>query len=217
MSISGRRLLSMDTNALLGGFLTVFGTIFIAELTDKDALLLLSLATKTRPLLVFVGGAIAFTITSAIIVTFGSVLVVYIPIYWIKLAGGTIMLAYAVLEYLRGLQVDARLEDDERRFIKHIGKNELHVLLGIVGSLILLDLAGDTTELLTIVFVAQYGDALLVLAGAVAALVAASALETVLGNRLGRLLSSRNVRYLSVLVFLVIGSVVVVSTVFGLA
>jgi putative Ca2+/H+ antiporter (TMEM165/GDT1 family) len=207
----------MDTNALLGGFLTVFGTIFIAELTDKDALLLLSLATKTRPLLVFVGGAIAFTITSAIIVTFGSVLVVYIPIYWIKLAGGTIMLAYAVLEYLRGLQVDARLEDDERRFIKHIGKNELHVLLGIVGSLILLDLAGDTTELLTIVFVAQYGDALLVLAGAVAALVAASALETVLGNRLGRLLSSRNVRYLSVLVFLVIGSVVVVSTVFGLA
>lgn len=207
----------MDTNALLGGFLTVFGTIFIAELTDKDALLLLSLATKTRPLLVFVGGAIAFTITSAIIVTFGSVLVVYIPIYWIKLAGGTIMLAYAVLEYLRGLQVDARLEDDERRFIKHIGKNELHVLLGIVGSLILLDLAGDTTELLTIVFVAQYGDALLVLAGAVTALVAASALETVLGNRLGRLLSSRNVRYLSVLVFLVIGSVVVVSTVFGLA
>lgn len=207
----------MDTNALLGGFLTVFGTIFIAELTDKDALLLLSLATKTRPLLVFVGGAIAFTITSAIIVTFGSVLVVYIPIYWIKLAGGTIMLAYVVLEYLRGLQVDARLEDDERRFIKHIGKNELHVLLGIVGSLILLDLAGDTTELLTIVFVAQYGDALLVLAGAVTALVAASALETVLGNRLGRLLSSRNVRYLSVLVFLVIGSVVVVSTVFGLA
>ncbi len=207
----------MDPGALLGGFLTVFGTIFIAELTDKDALLLLSLATKMRPLLVFFAGAIAFTITSAIIVVFGSVLVVYIPIYWIKLAGGTIMLAYAVLEYLRGLQVDARLEDDERRFIKHIGKNELRVLLGIVSSLVVLDLAGDTTELLTIVFVAQYDDALLVLVGAVTALVAASALETVLGNRLGRLLSSRNVRYLSVLVFLVIGSVVVVSTVFGLA
>jgi putative Ca2+/H+ antiporter (TMEM165/GDT1 family) len=207
----------MELGPLLGGFLTVFGAVFVAELTDKDALLLLSLATKMRPLVVFAAGSIAFTITSVVIVAFGSILVVYIPIYWIKLAGGAIMLAYAVLEYVRGLRVSAKLEKDEERFIKHVGRKEIYAILGIVASLIVLDLAGDATELLIIVFVAQYGDALLVLAGAVTALVAASALETVLGNRLGRFLSSRNIRNLSVLVFLVIGSVIVVSTLFRLS
>jgi putative Ca2+/H+ antiporter (TMEM165/GDT1 family) len=65
------------------------------------------------------------------------------------------------------------------------------MLSSLCSSLIVLDLAGDATELVTSVFVAQFRDVLLVFAGAVAALVAASAVETILGNGLGRVLSAR--------------------------
>ncbi|MDA4137138.1 MAG: TMEM165/GDT1 family protein [Thaumarchaeota archaeon] len=202
----------MDIAGSAGAFLTIVGTIFIAELTDKDALLLLSLGTKMKPLVVFAAGAIAFTITSAIIVLFGSILVAYVPILWVKVAGGVIMLAYAVVEYLRGLRVEENLVKKEERLAKNLGRKELYAFVGIVATLILLDLAGDATELITIVFVAQFREALLVFAGAVVALVAASALETALGSRLARFLSAKNIRSLSIVVFLLIGSTIILSS-----
>jgi putative Ca2+/H+ antiporter (TMEM165/GDT1 family) len=202
----------LDISGAAGGFLAIVATIFIAELTDKDALLLLSLGAKMRPLIVFAAGSIAFTISSAIIVLVGSALVAYVPIFWVKIAGGVIMLGYAVLQYLRGLRVETSLKKKEERFLKSLGKKELYAFLGILASLIILDLAGDATELLTIVFVAQYRNVLLVFAGAVVALIAASALETVLGNRLGKLLTAKRIRQLSVVVFLIIGSIIILSS-----
>jgi putative Ca2+/H+ antiporter (TMEM165/GDT1 family) len=142
----------------------------------------------------------------------GSALVAYVPIFWVKIAGGVIMLGYAVLQYLRGLRVETSLKKKEERFLKSLGKKELYAFLGILASLIILDLAGDATELLTIVFVAQYRNVLLVFAGAVVALIAASALETVLGNRLGKLLTAKRIRQLSVVVFLIIGSIIILSS-----
>lgn len=202
----------MPLGFYVGAFITILGTIFIAELTDKDALLLLSLATKKRALFVFAAGAIAFTISTAMVVLFGSVLVAYVPIFWVKIAGGAIMLAYALLEYVRGLRMEGRLEKREERFVKKFGRREVYAFLEIVGSLIFLDLAGDATELLVIVFVAQYQNPLLVFGAAAIALVTASAVETMLGRQVGRALSSKNVRRLSIVVFLLIGTLIIVST-----
>jgi putative Ca2+/H+ antiporter (TMEM165/GDT1 family) len=204
--------LSAGDSFLAAGFLTMLGTILLAELTDKDALLLLSLATKMKPLVVFAAGAVAFTITSAVIVVIGSALVSVVPILWIKLAGGVIMLGYALLEYYRGLRIEKNLEDREQRFAKSVSKTELYAFLGILASLIVLDLAGDATELITIVFVAQYRNVLLVFSAAVLALVTASAIETALGNRLGKFLSAARVRQLSIVVFLLIGSVIILTS-----
>src|SRR5271169_2353300 len=95
---------------LTAAFLTVIGTIFLAELTDKDALLLLTLATKTNPWRVFAAGSIAFSMTSAIIVLFGTVLVNFVPIFWIKLVGGVIMLGYAVFQYAQGLREERKVQ-----------------------------------------------------------------------------------------------------------
>jgi Ca2+/H+ antiporter, TMEM165/GDT1 family len=202
----------LESGGLVGAFLTVVFTVFVAELTDKDALLLLSLGARMKPLLVFAAGAIAFTISSAVIVLIGSELVIYVPIIWIKVAGGVIMLGYAGFEFVRGLQAQDRLDKGEERFMGSLGRRELYAFLGIIASLIVLDLAGDATELVIVVFVAQFKDALLVFIGAVVALVAASALETVLGSSLARFLSAKNVRYLSIAVFLVIGSVIILSS-----
>ncbi len=202
----------LDISSLAGGFFTIVATIFIAELTDKDALLLLSLATRMRPLFAFAAGAVAFTATSAIIVLFGSALVSYVPIFWVKIAGGVIMIGYALLEYLRGLRMESSLEEREERLFKHFGRKEVYTFLGIVATLMLLDLAGDATELITVVFLAQFRDALLVFAGVVTALVGASAVETALGSQIGRVLTAKRLRNLSVVVFLIIGSIIILTS-----
>ncbi|MCL5068759.1 MAG: TMEM165/GDT1 family protein, partial [Thaumarchaeota archaeon] len=61
----------MSVLDLLPSFATIFATIFVAELADKDALLLLTLATRIRSWTAFAAGSVAFTITSAIIVSVG--------------------------------------------------------------------------------------------------------------------------------------------------
>ena len=60
--------------------------------------------------------------------------------------------------------------------------------------LVLLDLAGDATVILTIIFVADLRNTLLVFTGAVTALAAATAMEVVIGNRLTRIFSLRKIR-----------------------
>jgi len=205
----------MDQAALLAALLTTVGTIFVAELTDKDALFLLALATRTRASVVFVAGSVAFTVTTAIIVLLGSLLITVVPVFEIKLAGGAIMLAYAVLEYYRFSNEERGVDEREERLLERSGRGAWSILVPAVLTLIALDLAGDATELVTIVFLARYQDALVVFAGAVIGLVAAVAVETALGNRLGRVLSRERITYLSIAVFTVIGLTVMVTTLFG--
>jgi len=202
----------MDPAVPLSAFFTVFLAIFIAELTDKDALLLLTLATKSNPWLVFLAGSVAFTLTSAVIVTVGSALVLVVPVSWIKAAGGVIMLGYAAWTFTRGGVGSS--EGEEKKLLGQ-RRGELSWLALAILSLMLLDLAGDATELLTVVFVAQFKDLLLVFGGAVAALILASGLETILGNRLGRVLTASTLRLVSVFVFFVIGASILLSVATG--
>lgn len=200
----------MEPASLAEVFLTICASIFVAELTDKDALLLLTLATRSRPWLVFLAGSVAFISTTTVIITVGSVLVQFVPVVWIKAAGGVIMLAYSVWTFIRGVPGSS---DREEQNLMGGSRGDFSWLLAAVLSLALLDLAGDATELLTIVFIAQFNDALLVFSAAVVALVLASGLETILGNRLGKYLTASGVRLLSVFVFLLIGVTILLSIV----
>ena len=184
--------------------------IFIAELTDKDALLLLSLATRFKAWIVFLAGSVAFTIASAIIVTVGRFLIGYVPVAWISLAGGTIMICYGVWSFFH-TDSDEEVRRVENQLSVKAGKGMMRLFLSAVGLLVLLDLAGDATEVLTILFVARFGDAVLVFIGAVLALIAATAVETIIGNRLSRLLSKNRIRILSLIVFLTIGTTAILS------
>ena len=201
----------LDFNILIPAFVTIAVTIFIAELTDKDAMLLLTLATRIKPWTAFAAGSTAFTITSAIIVSVGYFLIRVVPIFWVRLVGGLVMIGFAIVQYLRR----GSDEKDEKKLLSRtLKKSGWSIFLGAVSLLILLDLAGDATEVLTIVYVARFSNALLVFLGAVVALVSASALETSLGRKLGKILSAARIRVLSLIVFLVIGSVIVVTTLF---
>lgn len=195
--------------SLIPAFVTIVVTIFIAELTDKDALLLLTLATRIRSRTAFAAGSVAFTITSTIIVSVGYFLIRVVPIFWVRLVGGFVMIGFGIWGYERKGDDE---KEEERLLSRTRRKSEWSVFIGAVSLLILLDLAGDATEVLTIVYVAKFANVLLVFLGAVVALVLASGVETILGQRLGKLLSTKNIKLLSLIVFLVIGTLIVVTT-----
>jgi len=190
--------------------------VFIAELTDKDALLILALATKIRPRIVFASGLVAFTITTAIIVSLGSFLISVIPVFWITLSGAVIMIGYGVLLLLRVRNDEESLKEEETRLVKRsTEKNAWSTFLSIVPMLVLLDLAGDATEILIIVFVANLQNVVLVFVGSLVALAAATALETTIGHTLSRILSLQRIKLVSSLVFLTLGIVVIVGMLAG--
>jgi Ca2+/H+ antiporter, TMEM165/GDT1 family len=205
----------LDQAAVLPALLTTIGTLFLAELTDKDALFLLALATKTKASVVFASGAIAFTISTAIIVAVGSVLLALVPVIAVKLAGGAIMLAYALWELRRSSTKGQEMDERERKLLENRGRSDWSIFIAALVSLIALDLAGDATELVTVVLLARFDDVKVVFSGAVIGLVAATAVETLLGNRLGKLLSPKRIRYLSVAVFIIIGTTVIVTSLLG--
>jgi putative Ca2+/H+ antiporter (TMEM165/GDT1 family) len=187
-------------------FATIAATLFVAELTDKDALLLIAISTKVKARLAFSAGATAFLITTTIIVAAGSLIVAVVPVEWIRLAGGFVMIGYGLWE-ARGLIGKEAVERQESR-IARTGSS-WRVFLALVGSLALLDLAGDATEVLTVVLVAQYSATLFVFSAVCLGLISAAGVETALGNRLGRLLTPRRLQIGSAVIFVLLGLAII--------
>lgn len=191
---------------------TVASAVFVAELTDKDAFLILTLATRHRSWFVFAAGTVTFTITTTIIAASGYFLVNVFPVYWIKIVGGIIMICYGLWEFLKASEKELAKEE-EKLLARTSTKSMWSGFLAAVSMLALLDLAGDATEVLIIVFVARFNNVFLVFASALIALIAATALETTIGNRLRNHLSPKNLRLFSLLVFTILGTTILVTTV----
>jgi Ca2+/H+ antiporter, TMEM165/GDT1 family len=195
---------------LLGPFAAIAVALFVTELTDKDALLLLGVSARIGVKVAFFAGVTAFLITTTLFVSLGSLLLVVVPVEWVRVAGGGVMLAYGVWE-ARGVIGMRAVEEEEAR-LGRMGTH-LRAFLTLVASLAFLDIAGDATEVLTIVFVARYSDPILVFAGAMAGLVLATAVETALGNRLGKALTPKRLRLVSAAVFLTLGVLILLLSI----
>ncbi len=190
----------------LAAFGAMAAALFVTELTDKDALLLLAVSTRVRARIAFLAGATSFFITSVVIVTLGSLLITVVPVFWVRLGGGGVMLAYGAWE-ARGVVGKGSVEKEGARIAGTGSTRKLFVRL--VLALALLDLAGDATEVLTIVFVSEYGNLAFVFSGVYIGLLAATAAEATLGSRLGRLLTPRRIHILSASIFLLLGASIV--------
>src|SRR5207237_3181618 len=81
---------------VLGVGITVFTVIFLLDLPDKTALAALVLATRHRPLPIFLGAAAAFVIQSAVAVAAGSLLSL-LPREPIRIGAGILFLVIATL------------------------------------------------------------------------------------------------------------------------
>ncbi|HUI23942.1 MAG TPA: TMEM165/GDT1 family protein [Nitrososphaerales archaeon] len=186
----------------VASFATIVVTLFVAELTDKDALLLLAISTKVRVRLAFAAAATAFATTTTIIIAAGSLIVAVVPVSWVRVAGGVVMLGYGLWE-ARGLIGEKEVEKQESRIAR--SGSQWRVFLTLVASLALLDLAGDATEVLTVVLVANYGSPIFVFSSVCVGLFSAAAVEATLGSKLGRLLTPRRLQVGSAVIFILLG------------
>ncbi len=122
------------------------------------------------------------------------------------------MICYGLWGFIKASEKELAKEE-EKLLARTSTKSMWSGFLAAVSMLALLDLAGDATEVLIIVFVARFNNVFLVFASALIALIAATALETTIGNRLRNHLSPKNLRLFSLLVFTILGTTILVTTV----
>ena len=197
------------TGLPISTFFAIAAALFITELTDKDAFLLIAVSAKMKARIAYAAGATSFDLTTALFVSVGSILVTVVPVTWIRVAGGVVMLGYGAWE-ARGVVGSRTVEEEESRIARSGGG--LRAYLALVASLAFLDIAGDATEVLTIVLVSRYSDLLFVFLAVITGLIAATALETALGNRLGRVLTPSKLRVVSAVVFLALGAFILFTS-----
>tara|TARA_R110002072_G_scaffold3744_3_gene26057 strand:+ start:355 stop:732 length:378 start_codon:yes stop_codon:yes gene_type:complete len=87
-------------------FGTVFVTVFVAELGDKTQLAAFGLAAAGKhPVAVFLGSALALTLTSALAVGFGNLVASRLDPRWLHYGGAVLFLTIGVALLIRGPSV----------------------------------------------------------------------------------------------------------------
>ena len=151
-----------------------FPIIFLGELPDKTMFASLVLATRGRPVVVWVGAAAAFAVHVVIAVTVGVAIFHLLPHRAVQAIVAAMFFAGGVLA-LR----EARKERDEEKLVEREAASHRRVA---VTAFLVIFLAewGDVTQLLTANLAAHYHSALSVGVGSVLALWAVAAGQSVL-------------------------------------
>ncbi|QGN58594.1 TMEM165/GDT1 family protein [Nostocoides sp. HKS02] len=162
----------------------VFGAIFLVELPDKTFIATLVLATRFRPLFVWIGVVLAFLVQTVVAVTVGGLLA-QLPKRPVEIfAAGMFLLGGILL--LRGAgKADEEEQETEEEFA-HKGPASAVGLKAIAVSFSVLFLAewGDLSQLLTASMVLRFHQPLSVFLGAFLALATVSALGAIIGRAL---------------------------------
>lgn len=178
-----------------------FLAIFVVELPDKTFLATLVLATKYRPILVWIGVGLAFLVQTAVAVALGHA-VSFLPEDLVHAAAALMFLAGAIILIREGRSHQAS-EGEE------IETKNVHGLQAVVASFLVLFAAewGDLSQLLTISLVAKYEDPVSVFVGALGALLVVSGLAVVAGRQLQRFVKLHVLHYIGAGVCLVLAGV----------
>ena len=179
-------------------FATVFGVIFLAELPDKTAVAAVVLATRHRPLPVFVGTALALVVQSLVAVAAGGILSL-LPARPVHIAAGLLFLISAVFMWRR----EEEAEDDAatagahpESFGRALWKSFLVVFIAEWG---------DLTQLGTAALAARYRAPVTVFLAASLALCLVAAIAVFVGNRLRAILHPRHTQRAAAVVFVLLG------------
>jgi Ca2+/H+ antiporter, TMEM165/GDT1 family len=185
---------------------TAFILIFPIELPDKTFIATLVLATRYRPLPVWIGVSTAFLVQTVVAVSLGG-LIGRLPRAPVEVFAALMFLAGGVI-LLRGAgKADAQEAEAEQEF-------EAKTRAGIHGwhvvgtSFLVLFVAewGDLSQLLTAGMVVKYGDPVSVGVGAFLALATVSALGALLGRTLLRRIRLATIRRAGGAICIVLGA-----------
>jgi putative Ca2+/H+ antiporter (TMEM165/GDT1 family) len=183
--------------------LSVFGVVFIAELPDKTALAALVLATRHRPLPVFLGAAAALAIQSLVAVLAGHLLSL-LPPRIVHVGAGLLFLLTAVVMWVKKEEDDASGKDKPEPL------GFWRVAWLVFGVLFVAEW-GDLTQLATAALAARYAAPIPVFLGATAALWSVVAIAVVVGHRAGKLVAPHVTQRIAAAVFAVIGAAFVMG------
>ncbi|MDA8044336.1 MAG: TMEM165/GDT1 family protein [Actinomycetota bacterium] len=162
----------------LSVFAAVFPLVFLAELPDKTMFASLVLATRGRPVVVWVGASLAFALHVAIAVSVGVALFSVLPHRAVELVVAVLFGAGAVYSYLSRNHTEEAEEAPVR---------SKRAALATAAGVIFVAEWGDLTQILTANLAARYHSWLSVGVAAQAALMAVAGLAVLSGARvLGR-------------------------------
>ncbi len=180
-----------------------FLAIFVVELPDKTFLATLVLATKYRPILVWIGVGLAFTVQTLVAVLLGHA-VSFLPEEVVQAAAGLMFLVGAVILIREGRSHQEAAASDEE-----IETKPVHGWRAVLASFLVLFAAewGDLSQLLTISLVAKYEEPVAVFIGALSALLLVSGLAVVAGRQLQRFVKLHVLHYIGAGVCLVLAAI----------
>jgi putative Ca2+/H+ antiporter (TMEM165/GDT1 family) len=184
-----------------------FGAIFVVELPDKTFIAALVLATRYRPLAVWIGVGLAFLVQTLIACTVGQV-VTLLPHKAVEAVAGLIFLVGAILLLREAPKADAGEAETEEEYAAKASSPR--VGLAAVGASFLVLFAaewGDLSQLLTISLVGRYHQPVSVFLGAWGALLAVSGLAVVAGRFLLRHIRLSTIHYAGAAVCLLLACV----------
>jgi Ca2+/H+ antiporter, TMEM165/GDT1 family len=185
----------------------VFPVIFIGELPDKTMFASLVLASRGRPLAVWVGAAGAFVVHVVIATTVGVAL--------FKLLPDRVVSALVAVMFLGGAIYALRESGrDETELIEHEAATHSRV---VTTAFLVIFIAewGDLTQILTANLAAHYHSALSVGVGATAALWTVALLAVAGGQGLLRVVPIKMVRRVTAGVLLILAGVAAYSAIAG--
>ena len=166
----------------LPALFTSFGLIFLAELPDKTAYTMLLLATRGRPLQVFLGSCVAFAVQGLVAVALGS-LAAKLPPEAVGYLAAAMFLGFGIWLLV------SKVEPGEQQ--APLSKNR-----AFVQSFVLVFLAelGDATQLGTAALVARLHNRWSVYAGSTLALWSVALLAVSIGGTVGAKLPKKALR-----------------------
>jgi len=180
-----------------------FLAIFVVELPDKTFLATLVLATKYRPILVWIGVSLAFLVQTLVAVLLGHA-VSFLPEEVVQAAAGVMFLVGAVILIREGRSHQEAAASDEEVETKNV-----HGWRAVLASFLVLFAAewGDLSQLLTISLVAKYEEPVAVFIGALSALLLVSGLAVVAGRQLQRFVKLHVLHYVGAGVCLLLAAI----------
>ncbi len=159
-----------------------FGVIFVAELPDKTMIATIVLASRHRPLPVWIGAAAAMLVNSAVAVGAGRLLQ-FLPHRAVEAVVTTLFAAGSL--YLLLTRETAVAREGEEQAEKIV--SDRHIALASFAVIVVAEL-GDLTQILTANLAAHYHQPWSVFVGAAAALIIVMGIGVIGGRALLRVL-----------------------------
>ncbi|MFX0033706.1 MAG: TMEM165/GDT1 family protein [Candidatus Hodarchaeota archaeon] len=207
--------------------LVTYGFLFLSELGDKTQLIVFNLALEYDKFYkVGIGVTLGFALIVTIGVFFGAIIAELIPIFIISIASGIIFIIIGLLEtrplkslYLdRGKKSDEIIESDNKekgesediQAPSKFAKLRQNPYLAGFGFISLMEL-GDKTQIATISF-ASTNPLIEVWIGSFLALITVAWIGILIGGSIAKKIPKFYLKLLSVLIFLTVGIITIVTS-----